>query len=78
MFPDYPFLMTMVTRTIEKERKRKAIIAKTKLIDQFEEKTVERGQVKAAEQFLKKLVLQCEEKPLDRCGRKSCDLCEKE
>ena len=65
-----------MTRTIEKERK--TIIAKTKLVDQFEEKTVERCQVKPAEQFLEKPVLQCEEKPLDRCGRKSGDLCEKE
>ena len=65
-----------MTRTREKERK--TIIAKTKLVDQFEEKTVERCQVKPAEQFLEKPVLQCEEKPLDRCGRKSGDLCEKE
>ena len=42
--------ITSVTRTIEKERK--TIIAKTKLVDQFEEKTVERCQVKPAEQFL--------------------------
>ena len=33
--------ITSVTRTIEKERKRKAIIAKHKLVDQFEEKPVE-------------------------------------
>ena len=49
-----------MTRTIEKERK--TIIVKTKLVDQFEEKTVERCQVKPAEQFLEKPVLQCEEK----------------
>ena len=67
-----------MTRTIEKERKRKAIIAKPKLVDQFEEKTVQRCQVKPAEQFLEKPVLQCEEKAQDRCGRKSGDLCEKE
>ena len=70
--------ITSVTRTIEKQRKRKAIIAKVKLVDQFEEKTVERCQVKPAEQFLEKPVIQCEEKPLDRCGKKSSDLCEKE
>ena len=32
--------ITSLTRTIEKERKRKAIIAKHKLVDQFEEKPV--------------------------------------
>ena len=75
----FPVLaITSVTRTIEKERKRKAIIAKPKLVDQFEEKTIERCQVKPAEQFLENPVLQCEEKSLDRCGRKSGDLCEKE
>ena len=57
--------ITSVTRTIEKERKRKAIIAKVKLVDQFEEKTVEQCQVKPAEQFLEKPVIQCEENPLD-------------
>ena len=71
-------VITSVTRTIEKERKRTAIIAKHKLVDQFEEKPVERCQVIPAEQFLEKPVLQCEEKPLDRCGRKSGDLCKKE
>ena len=70
--------ITSVTRTIEKERKRKAITAKPKPVDQFEEKTVQRCQVKPAEQFLEKPVLQCEEKAQDRCGRKSGDLCEKE
>ena len=70
--------ITSVTRTIEKETKRKAIIVKPKLVDQFEEKTVERRQVKPAEQFMEKPVLQCEEKPLDRCSRNSGDLCEKE
>ena len=67
-----------MTRTIEKKRKRKAIIAKHKLVDQFEEKLVERCQVKPAEQFLGKPVLQCKEKPLDQCGRKSGDICEKQ
>ena len=71
-------VITSVTRTIEKERKRTAIIAKHKLVDQFEEKPVERCQVIPAEQFLEKPVLQCEEKPLVQCGRKSGDLCEKE
>ena len=32
--------ITSPTRTIEKERKRKAIIAKHKLVDQYEEKPV--------------------------------------
>ena len=67
--------ITSVTRTIEKERKRKAIIIKHKLVDQFEEKPVERCLVKSAEQFLKKPVLQCEEK---QWGRKSGDLCKRE
>ena len=67
-----------MTRTIEKKRKRKAIIAKYKLVDQFEEKLVERCQVKPAGQFLGKPVLQCKEKPLDQCGRKSGELCEKQ
>ena len=70
--------ITSVTRTIEKETKRKAIFIKPKLVDPFEEKTVERRQVKPAEQFLEKPVLQCEEKPLDRSSRNSGDLCEKE
>ena len=68
---------TSVTRTMEKERKRKAITKKQKLADQFEEKSAERCQLRPAEQFLEKPVLQCEEKPVDPCGRKSTDLCEK-
>ena len=71
-------VITSVTRTTEKERKRKAIIVKHKLLDQFQEKPVERCQVKPAEQFLEKAVLQCEEKPVDQCVRKSDELCEKE
>ena len=63
-----------MTRTIEKERKRKAIIAKHKLVDQFEEKPVERCQVKSAEQFLEKPFLQCEEKALDQCKRKKTSI----
>ena len=70
--------ITSVTGTIEKERKRKAIIAKHQIVNQFEEKPVEGCQVKPTEQFLEKPVLQCEEKPLDQCGRKSSDLCKKE
>ena len=49
--------ITSVTQTIEEERKRKAIIAKHILVDQFEEKPVEQCQVKPGEQFLEKPVL---------------------
>ena len=62
--------ITSVTRTIEIERKRKAIIAKH---DQFEEKPIKGCQGRPAEQFLEKPVLQCEEKPLDQCGRSHCE-----
>ena len=41
--------ITSVTRTIEKERKGKSIIARHKLVDKFAEKPVERCQVKPAE-----------------------------
>ena len=71
--------MTSVTRIIEKDKKRKAIIPKQKLIDRFEEKPVERCQVRPAGQFFwKKLFLQCEENPVDQRGRKSSDHCKKE
>ena len=54
-----------MTRAIEKERKRKAIIAKHKLVNQFEVKLVERCQIRPAEQFLEKTVLHREEKSVD-------------
>ena len=44
--------ITSVTRTIEKARKRKVVITKRKLVDQFEEKPAERCQVRPAEQVL--------------------------
>ena len=53
----FPVLaITSVTWTVEKERKRKAIITNHKFVDQFEEKPVERCQVKLAVQFLEKPV----------------------
>ena len=55
-------MITSVTRTIEIERKRKAIIAAH---GQFEEKPVERCQGRFAEQFLEKTIFQSEEKHLD-------------
>ena len=41
--------ITSVTRTVEKERKRKAITANHKLVDQFEKIPVKRCQVKPTE-----------------------------
>ena len=41
--------ITSVTRTVEKERKRKAITANHKLVDQFEKIPVKRCQIKPTE-----------------------------